>query len=99
MRVILQVSQLKVPTALFKKNDGKGNLSTIANDVVTTTAKDLTISNTATTIMETKEGSMKDGIYDYSVENFKINIPNASVVPAGSYTGTIDWNLTIAPNP
>lgn len=48
--------------------------------------------------METKEGSMKDGIYDYSVENFKINIPNASVVPAGSYTGTIDWNLTIAPN-
>ena len=29
----------------------------------------------------------------------KINIPNASVVPAGSYTGTIDWNLTIAPNP
>ncbi|EMF0285594.1 hypothetical protein KGD03_002059 [Enterococcus hirae] len=90
---------MKGTNGTVQENDGKGNLSTIANDVVTTTAKDLTISNTATTIMKTKEGSMKDGIYDYSVENFKINIPNASVVPAGSYTGTIDWNLTIAPNP
>ncbi|MDA9430189.1 hypothetical protein B834_2721 [Enterococcus mundtii 1A] len=82
-----------------QENDGQGKLSPITNSIVTTSAQDLTISDTATAIMETTAGSMKDGVYDYSVKNFRINIPDASVVPAGSYTGTIDWNLAITPNP
>lgn len=82
-----------------QKNNGDGQLSSITNGVVTTNAQNLTISNTATTIMETTAGSMKDGVYDYSVENFRIHIPKAELVPAGQYTGTIDWNLAITPNP
>ncbi|HGF8315729.1 TPA: hypothetical protein QFE13_002497 [Enterococcus faecium] len=90
---------IKGSNATVTENDGSGKLSPITNDLVTTPNADLTISDTPSTIMETTAGKMKNGVYDYQVNDFKINIPDASTVPAGSYTGTIDWNLSIVPNP
>ncbi|MGM9902767.1 hypothetical protein A5844_002184 [Enterococcus sp. 10A9_DIV0425] len=88
---------IKGENGTVQENDGNGNLSAIANGEVTTSATDLTISETATSIMETTTATMKNGTYDYSVDNFKINIPEASVVPADDYTGTINWDLAVAP--
>lgn len=80
-----------------QENDGNGVLSPVKNDTVTTTADQLSIGNVQTEIMSTDDQKIKNGIYDYSVEEFSLSIPEVSTVSAGDYTGNINWDLVAAP--
>lgn len=74
-----------------------GVLSAINDGEVTSTANNLEIGTTQTEIMTGVEDKTKNGIYDYSADHVDLVIPDVSKVPAGSYSGTIDWNLSTTP--
>ncbi|MFG5432802.1 WxL domain-containing protein [Enterococcus faecalis] len=80
-----------------QENDGNGALSPVKNDPVTTTANQLSIGNVQTEIMSTDGTKIKNGIYDYSVEDLSLSIPEVSIVSAGEYSGNINWDLVSAP--
>ena len=90
--------------ATIKATNGKvtenkeGELTELANDEVTTAAKELTIKQgTETEIMKSTKGKTMNGVYNYQFDAPKLNIPDVSKVAAGTYSGTINWNLENTP--
>ncbi|WP_242384889.1 WxL domain-containing protein [Enterococcus faecalis] len=79
-----------------QENDS-GTLKPITNDTVTTTAGSLSISNVQSAIMSTDDTKIKNGIFDYSAEDFTLSIPEVSIVSAGEYQGNINWDLSTTP--
>ncbi|MGH1756466.1 hypothetical protein IGJ91_002949 [Enterococcus sp. DIV0765f] len=49
-------------------------------------------------LMKTSSKSIKNGVYDYSLNNIKLIIPDTSNVQIGSYQGYVEWNLMLVPN-
>ncbi|HGF8314904.1 BspA family leucine-rich repeat surface protein [Enterococcus faecium] len=49
-------------------------------------------------LMKTSSNSIKNGVYDYSLNNTKLIIPDTSNIQIGSYQGYIEWNLRLIPN-
>lgn len=80
-----------------QENNGSGTLTPVANGAVTTQASNLSIGDTATQIMSADDQTIKNSVFDYSVEDLSLSIPEVSTVSAGDYTGNINWDLVSAP--
>lgn len=93
----LSAATIKGENGTVQENDGDGNLSPVTNDTVTTAATNLSIGGTQTAVMSTDDTKIKNGIYDYSVDNLSLSIPETSTVSAGDYSGNINWDLVSAP--
>lgn len=73
-----------------------GNLSALDNAEVTGESN-VSISSDAKRIMSSDGSKTTNAIYDYEFSEAKLKIPNAENVPAGTYSGNINWNLSITP--
>ncbi|NMP59541.1 WxL domain-containing protein [Enterococcus mundtii] len=71
----------------------KGTVAGIKNVI----GSDLEIDDTEKSIFKADGTATTNGVYNYGFENPKLNIPEVGNVPAGSYDGTITWNLELAP--
>lgn len=74
-----------------------GALTALTDSQVTTTAQSLKINETETAIMASANGKTMNGVYNYQFESPELVIPNVENVPAGTYNGTINWNLETTP--
>ncbi|NTJ95998.1 WxL domain-containing protein [Enterococcus faecium] len=80
------------------KENNNGTLSELTSGEVTTNATDLTINQDAEVeVMKSVSGKTMNGVYNYQFENPKLVIPEVSKVAAGTYSGTINWNLENTP--
>ncbi|MBO6359124.1 hypothetical protein EY693_15585 [Enterococcus casseliflavus] len=59
--------------------------------------KTLTISSEDNSIMHTTGGQFVNGVYDLSLGNVTMNIPDASRVPEQTINGSVMWTLTNTP--
>ncbi|MGL9847776.1 hypothetical protein IGJ91_002946 [Enterococcus sp. DIV0765f] len=88
-------------TGSVNKNNNTGGDFNAATDLVATTdatgTANLSINNAAQTVMTGKEGVIHNAVYDYSLGNVSLKIPDTSVVAAGQYSGNVDWNLSVTP--
>lgn len=79
------------------QENAAGTLTALTDGQVTTNAQTLKISDTETSVMESVNGKTMNGVYNYQFESPELVIPNVENVPAGTYTGTINWNLETTP--
>lgn len=84
-----------------KKNINKGvdfnaNNDLVASSGVTGTAN-LSINGSPQDVMVAQKDVIHDAVYDYALGNVSLEIPNTSVVSAGSYSGNVNWNLQVTP--
>lgn len=81
-----------------KLNNGKGVLTgpVIEGEVtIGDAATSLTISkDIPVEIMHANVGKTVNGVYNYQFKDPKLVIPNSQNVTAGTYTGSINWNLS-----
>ncbi|MDQ8216070.1 WxL domain-containing protein [Enterococcus faecium] len=76
----------------------EGVLSGLTDSQVTTSASNLTIEQESEVeVMKANSGKTMNGVYNYQFQSPKLIIPNPEKVAAGSYSGTINWNLVNAP--
>jgi hypothetical protein len=83
-------------------NNGTSNfMSTDLKPVSTTEATgtpNLSINNSAQTVMSGTQGQMHNAIYDFDLGNITLHIPETSTVVADNYSGNVNWNLEMAAN-
>lgn len=58
----------------------------------------LEIHSTPTTVMTGNEGVIHDSVYDDQLENLKLKLIDTSLVAAGAYSGTVNWDLQLTPS-
>lgn len=86
-------------------NDGKvsfqlADLVNQSSPTVVTGEKNVVINSSAKTIMTKEKTSVGIGTYDYELGklgSLKLDIPNATSLKAGTYSGTVTWNLSVTP--
>ncbi|EPI2201121.1 WxL domain-containing protein [Enterococcus hirae] len=80
------------------KENVNGNLQELTNGEVSTSAQTLEIGISAqTTVMESTKYKTMNGVYNYQFENPQLVIPDVSRVAAGTYSGSITWDLSNTP--
>ncbi|EON3044821.1 WxL domain-containing protein [Enterococcus hirae] len=58
----------------------------------------VTITTTSSSeVMKSEKTLTQNGVYDYKFINPKLVIPEVSKVPAGTYSGNINWDLALTP--
>lgn len=91
-------------TVMQNNNNGTNNFIesdlVIQNPVVVTGEKNVSIGMNSTRIMRKENKTVGIGTYDYKLGDLgalELNIPNATSLQAGDYSGTVTWNLAVAP--
>lgn len=80
------------------KENKSGTLEPLSDGQVTTTASSLTIGqDSEVEVMKAATGKTMNGVYNYQFESPKLVIPDVTKVAAGTYSGTINWNLEDTP--
>lgn len=79
------------------KENVDGKLEELQNDEVISSSTTLQITNTESEVMHAVDGKVLNGIYNYQFESPQLVISDTSRVPAGTYTGNINWNLSDVP--
>lgn len=91
-------------TVMQNNNNGTDNFDT--NNLVSqapqvvTGKSNVSIGQVATPIMSKSSTTVGIGTYDYKLGDLgalKLNIPNATSLQAGDYSGTVTWNLAVTP--
>ncbi|MEB7440783.1 WxL domain-containing protein [Enterococcus hirae] len=91
-------------TVMQNNNNGANNFA--ASDLVpqdpqvVTGQSNVSIGQMATQIMSKSNTNVGIGTYDYKLGDLgalKLNIPNATSLKAGTYSGTVTWNLSVTP--
>lgn len=88
--------------ASIKTGNNSGNVSLNDNGKLETEqnvvgTKNAVIDTTGVNIMTASSGNVYSGTYDYDLGDIKLVIPDASKVAAASYTGNVNWDLSVAP--
>lgn len=89
--------------ATVKVNTNKGgdnaftssDLKDIENGEATAT-NNATISSSESSIMAGTKGKIHKSVYDLNLGDVTLNIPDMSKVSTGTYSGTVNWNLSVA---
>lgn len=90
-------AHIKITNAEAKLNDG-GNLTSLPNTNMINVNSNIDINSTSSNIMTGNAGvGVFSGTYDLKLGNVSLEIPNASVVPAGDASGTVNWDLQQTP--
>lgn len=93
-------------TGEVKQNTNDGTTAFGTSDLVPQVSnvvsgeKNVSINNDATLIMKKENTTVGIGTYDYqlgTLKSLKLNIPNATSLRAGDYSGTVTWNLSVIP--
>lgn len=93
-------------TVKENKNDGSTAFNPVTDlvtpgvgaDAFTTPSSPFSISSTSTqSVLKAADGKVYTGTYDLELSNISLEIPNGSAVTAGTYNGTINWNLSLNP--
>lgn len=91
-------------TVMQNKNNGTNNFETsdlVSQDPLVVTGNgDVSISTSPTQIMTKQNTAVGIGTYDYKLGglgDLELNIPNATSLRAGTYSGTVTWNLSVTP--
>ncbi|MFS1046757.1 toxin Cry1Ac domain D-VI-related protein [Enterococcus faecium] len=92
------VSGMYIETSMGTvKENVDGKLEELQNDEVISSSTTLQITNTESEVMHAVDGKVLNGIYNYQFESPQLVISDTSRVPAGTYTGNINWNLSDVP--
>ncbi|EMF0144918.1 WxL domain-containing protein [Enterococcus hirae] len=91
-------------TVMQNNNNGKNNFMESdlvdQNPVVVTGEKNVSIGMSPTKIMSKENTTVGIGTYDYKLGDLgtlKLNIPDATSLKAGNYSGKVTWNLAVTP--
>ncbi|EMF0102945.1 WxL domain-containing protein [Enterococcus hirae] len=90
-------------TVMQNENNGMDAFKTsnLINQQDVTGIKDVIINTTGSTeIMKKEQGTVGKGTYDYSLGKLgelKLTIPNATNLEAKTYSGKVNWNLSVTP--
>lgn len=91
-------------TVMQNNNNGANNFAEsdlVPQDPqVVTGESNVSIGQSATQIMSKSTTNVGIGTYDYKLGDLgalKLNIPNATSLQAGTYSGTVTWNLSVTP--
>lgn len=99
---------IKGTVGTVKENVNDGNTAfnpatdlvapSVGADAFTTPSSALSISTTSTqSVLKAAEGNVYTGTYDLELSNISLEIPNGKAVTAGTYNGTINWDLSLNP--
>lgn len=91
-------------TVMQNKNNGTSNFETsdlVTQDPLVVTGNgNVSIGTSPTPIMTKLNTAVGIGTYDYKLgglRDLQLNIPNATSLKAGTYSGTVTWNLSVTP--
>ncbi|EPM6972887.1 WxL domain-containing protein [Enterococcus hirae] len=90
-------AHIKITNTEAKLNNG-GNLTSLPNSSMISVNNNIDINSASSNIMTgNANGTVFSGTYDLKLGNVSLEIPNASVVPAGDASGTVNWDLQQTP--
>ncbi|EMF0615136.1 WxL domain-containing protein, partial [Enterococcus faecium] len=98
--------KLSNSNGVVKQNKNNGTNNFQGSDLVDQDPKvvtgnsDVSIGESAQTIMSKPNSTIGIGTYDYQLAelgHLQLNIPNATSLQAGTYTGQVTWDLAIVP--
>ncbi|MGL9870195.1 WxL domain-containing protein [Enterococcus sp. DIV0691] len=94
-------AKIKTQTTLnsVKVNNGNNSLTNVPTNTVTNTAN-YAITANQTPVMQIASNKVLAGTFDLNLgSSVTLNIPDSSTLKAGTYNGTVNWNLATVPTP
>ncbi|HCT6699334.1 TPA: WxL domain-containing protein [Enterococcus faecalis] len=77
--------------------NNNGTLTEDSTNAVTGQAK-VTVSTAPAEVMKSDKNKTQNGVYDWTFTAADLVIPEVSSVPAGTYNGNINWDLSLTPD-
>ncbi|EOS7999727.1 hypothetical protein SFB97_11960 [Enterococcus hirae] len=80
-----------------KVNTGNGQLVDAPAGSVTAVSNVEITSDAQVLLMSGAQGIVHNDTYDYGLGHVSLKIANTKTMPAGTHTGHVEWNLSVAP--